>query len=59
MICIKNNICMFDSELFYFDIVCDVCVYINFIEIMKIIVREFYGFFICNRYNFCFLLKIF
>lgn len=35
---------MFDSELFYFDIVCDVCVYIKFIEIMKIIVREFYGF---------------
>lgn len=40
----KNNICMFDSELFYFDIVFDVCVYNNFIEIMKIIVREFCGF---------------
>lgn len=35
---------MFDSELFYFDIVFDVCVYINFIKIMKIIVSEFYGF---------------
>lgn len=34
---------MFDSELFYFDIVCDVCVYTNFIETMKIIVREFHG----------------
>lgn len=32
---------MFDSELFYFDIVFDVCVYNNFIEIMKIIVSEF------------------
>lgn len=34
---------MFDSELFYFDIVSDVCVYNNFIETMKIIVREFHG----------------
>lgn len=33
---------MFDSELFYFDIVCDVCVYTNFIETMEIIVREFH-----------------
>lgn len=34
---------MFDSELFYFDIVSDVCVYTNFIETMKIIVSEFHG----------------
>lgn len=39
---------MFDSELFYFDIVSDVCVYNNFIET---ICQRVSWSFTCNRYT--------